>query len=74
VVEQVGTAGFEVELVEDHSALLKRTAADFVFRYGSLQGFWEAVTGDAKLAESACDASRASRPGLFLLLARVVGK
>lgn len=71
VLEQVGGAGFEVDLVEDHTPMLKKTAADFVFRHGSLFGFWQAVTGDAVLAEMACAASRESKPGLFLLLAHV---
>lgn len=70
VVGQVGGAGFEVELVEDHTALLKRTAAEFVFRHGSLHGFWQAVTGDSGLADMACAASRESKPGLFLLMAQ----
>ncbi len=70
VVDQVEAAGFTVEMVEDHSPLLARTAAEFVFRHGSLHGFWRAVTGDAGLAEAACAASRSARPGLFLLIAR----
>ena len=69
VMEQVAGAGFEIDVVEDHSELLKKTAADFVFRHGSLHGFWQAVTGDPELATAACEASRATRPGLFLLMA-----
>jgi ubiquinone/menaquinone biosynthesis C-methylase UbiE len=62
--------GFEVTLLEDHTGLLRRTAAEFVFAHGSLQGFWQAVTGDASMAVAACAASAAARPGLFLLIAR----
>ena len=69
VLEQVGGAGFEVDVVEDHTELLKKTAADFVFRHGSLHGFWQAVTGDPDLATAACAASKATRPGLFLMMA-----
>jgi SAM-dependent methyltransferase len=68
VMEQVAGAGFEIDVVEDHTELLKKTAADFVFRHGSLHGFWQAVTGDPDLAQMACDASRVSKPGLFLLM------
>ena len=68
VMEQVAGAGFEIDVVEEHTELLKKTAADFVFRHGSLHGFWQAVTGDPVLAQMACDASRASKPGLFLLI------
>lgn len=69
VMEQVAGAGFEIDVVEDHTELLKKTAADFVFRHGSLYGFWQAVTGDPDLATAACEASRATRPGLFLMMA-----
>lgn len=69
VMEQVAGAGFEIDVLEEHTGLLKKTAADFVFRYGSLHGFWQAVTGDPDLATAACEASRATRPGLFLMMA-----
>ncbi|GAB1410583.1 hypothetical protein MASR1M90_17370 [Desulfovibrionales bacterium] len=70
VEEQVVRAGFCLEVLEDHTDLLKKTAADFVFRHGSLAGFWQAVTGDAALAAEACAASAQARPGLFALIAR----
>lgn len=69
VMEQVAGAGFEIDVVEEHTELLKKTAADFVFRHGSLHGFWQAVTGDPDLATAACEASKATRPGLFLMMA-----
>ncbi len=72
VTEMVVAAGFEIVTVEDHSRLLTKTAADFVFAHGSLHGFWLAVTGNAALAAAACTASAASRPGLFLLIARKI--
>ena len=68
VREMVSKAGFEILQLEDHSSLLKRTAAEFVFAHGSLLGFWEAVMGDSKRAKAACIASAATRPGLFLLI------
>lgn len=64
------SAGFEILLLEDHTKMLRQTAAEFVFTHGSLHAFWEAVTGDATLATAACEASSAARPGLFLLIAR----
>ncbi|WP_319548369.1 DVU_1556 family methyltransferase [Desulfogranum marinum] len=66
----VSRAGFEILQLEDHSQLLKKTAAEFVFAHGSLQGFWEAVMGDSKQAKAACTASAAARPGLFLLIGK----
>jgi ubiquinone/menaquinone biosynthesis C-methylase UbiE len=74
VMEQVAGAGFEIDVMEEHTELLKKTAADFVFRHGSLHGFWQAVTGDPDLATAACEASRAARPGLFLMMAHAGGK
>jgi SAM-dependent methyltransferase len=70
VAEMVTVAGFEVLVLEDHTRLLKQTAAEFVFAHGSLLAFWEAVTGDKNLATAACTASAAVRPGLFLLIAK----
>ena len=63
-------AGFTVTLLEDHSRLLRETAARFVFAHGSLHGFWLAATGSSELAAQACRASQATKPGLFFLLAK----
>lgn len=70
VKQQVTEAGFAITTLEDHTQLLKKTAAEFVFTHGSLKNFWQAVTGDATQAQAACDASATTRPGLFLLLAK----
>ena len=66
----VEEAGFIIEHLEDHSRLLRQTAAEFVFAHGSLQAFWQAVTGQVALAAAACQTAAALRPGLFLLIAR----
>ncbi len=70
VVDIFTETGFAIEVLEDHTGLLNRTAAEFVFANGSLHGFWQAVTGDAAMAQAACEAAAISCPGLFLLLAR----
>ncbi len=70
VARQVTSAGFVIAILEDHTGLLKKTAAEFIFVHGSLKGFWQAVTGNAELAEAACEVSMAVRPGLFLLVAK----
>lgn len=69
VQRQVEAGGFEIRLLEDHAPLLKQTAAEFIFSHGSLQAFWQEVTGDETLAACACDAAAATRPSLFLLIA-----
>ncbi|TKB12354.1 DVU_1556 family methyltransferase [Desulforhopalus sp. IMCC35007] len=66
----VAGSGFEIILLEDHHQLFKQTAAEFVFAHGSLQGFWQAVTGDTEIADRICQASAATRPSLFLLIAK----
>jgi ubiquinone/menaquinone biosynthesis C-methylase UbiE len=61
-------SGFTIFTAEDHSALLTRAAAEYVFAHGSLQGFWQTITGNAKTAQTLCQLSAASRPGLFLMI------
>jgi SAM-dependent methyltransferase len=70
VKKLVAATGLEILILEDHTRLLNRTAAEFVFTHGSLQEFWRAVTGNADQAAAACGATAALRPGLFLLIAR----
>ncbi|PIE68431.1 MAG: hypothetical protein CSA21_07495 [Deltaproteobacteria bacterium] len=69
VLKLVAESGFIVAYQKDVSSHLQQTAAEFVFRYGSLYGFWFAVTGDQHHAKQACCLSAASRPGLFFLIA-----
>lgn len=70
VMAEVRAAGFEILMVEDQSALLQQTTAEFVFAHGSLQAFWQVVLGDAHIAGETCQAFAALRPGLFVLTAR----
>lgn len=58
---RIAEAGFSVHLFEDHSPLLRRLAAQMVWRCGSL----------AALREAGCGCGPAGgRPGYFLLVAR----
>lgn len=59
-------AGFELLHLEEHTRMLKETAARLVFEHGSLAGFWETVTGCGQTAEQAVCAARVQMPGLFL--------
>lgn len=70
IEKQVEAGGFQILLLEDHAPLLKQTAAEFIFAHGSLQAFWQAVTGDETLAACACDAAATTRPSLFLMIAK----
>lgn len=70
IERQVLSAGFTLKVLEDHTPLLRKTAAEFVFTHGSLQKFWEAVTGNTELAAAACDAAATTKPGMFLLIAQ----
>ncbi len=66
-------AGFRVLHVEDHTRLLKETAARLVFEHGSLEGFWETVTGQGpggrQAAEQAVCTAKKQMPGLYLAVA-----
>jgi arsenite methyltransferase len=68
--EMVSSAGFRLVHFEDHSVALRQLAAELVLAHGSLEAFWQVVTGDASLAQKACLAGRRSLPGLFLLIAK----
>ena len=70
VAELILKHGFALCSCDDFTHLLKQTAAEFVFTHGSIHQFWQAVTGCSESAAAICKASRATRPGLFLLLAQ----
>ncbi len=66
----VESVGFQVDIIEDHTRLLKQLAGQMVFEHGSLNNFWGKVTG------SICDNSLtracrtgALRPGYCMLIA-----
>ncbi len=66
----VESAGFKVDIIEDHTKLLKQLAGQMVFEHGSLNNFWDKVTG------SICDNSLSQacrtgtlRPGYCMLIA-----
>ena len=64
------SAGFEIDLWEDHSDLLKQFAVQFVWTYGSLDNFWAAASGSSAQSDEVRDVVRESRPGYFLLVGR----
>jgi arsenite methyltransferase len=71
IANRVADAGFDLELWEDHSQLLKHLAAQLVWTYGSLEAFWFALgrpdaIGNIEPAEIACR----SRLGYYLAVAR----
>lgn len=71
VENRVAEAGFDLELWEDHTPLLKQLAAQLVWTYGSLDAFWSAlgrsdVTQNKHTAENTCS----NRPGYYMAVAR----
>lgn len=70
VRDMISESGFRINTLEDYSLFLRQTTAEFVFKHGSLYGFWNAVLGDPQQAKALCSASAATRPGLFLLTAQ----
>lgn len=67
-LEHVRAAGFEIDLWEDHSDLLKEFAVQLVWSYGSVAKFLG--LGDEHWAghQAAAESIRESRPGYFLLI------
>lgn len=66
----IESAGFKIDIIEDHTRLLKQLAGQMVFEHGSLNNFWEKVTG------SICDNSLSQacrtgvlRPGYCMIIA-----
>jgi arsenite methyltransferase len=71
VERRMADAGFDLELWEDHSPLLKQLAAQLVWTYGSLDAFWSAFgKADATEKTNAGGAACSSRPGYYLAVAR----
>jgi arsenite methyltransferase len=66
--ELVKTAGFDVDLWEDHSDLLKEFAFQIVWSYGSMENFWGLTKEPLENHEEMSQAIRESRPGYFLLV------
>lgn len=62
--------GFNIVLLENHSQVLHNLAGEFVFAHGSLQNFWQQITGETTKTELVCDCVRQTKPGLFLLIAQ----
>jgi arsenite methyltransferase len=71
VERRVADAGFDLELWEDHTPLLKQLAAQLVWAYGSLDAFWSAL-GRADATDNMSHAGNvcSSRPGYYLAIAR----
>lgn len=61
------TAGFEIEVWEDHSRELRECAARYIFEYGTTDGLWNCGEQAVDALETAM---RSARAGYFLLIAR----
>lgn len=70
LIRLIESVGFQVDMMEDHTRLLKQLAGQMVFEHGSLNNFWEKVTGsicDNSLSQ-ACKTG-ALRPGYCMIIA-----
>lgn len=68
--ECVVSAGFDIELVEDHSDRLKDFAVQMVWRFGSMSGFWRLAGGGAENFDGIGESIREARPGYCLIIGR----
>lgn len=66
---QIASSGFEAELWEDHSVLIKELAARFVLEHGSLTQFWKCFL-PVECATGAAERISLARPGYYLLISR----
>lgn len=66
----VRSAGFEVELLEDHSERLKEFAVNLVWHFGSMADFWKLADGPLPGNDEIPEAIHDSRPGYCLLIGR----
>lgn len=67
---QLAATGFKVHHHQDHSKLFKQRMAEMVFRHGSLEKFWQKVSGSPEKGRRAYTLGKATRPGLFLITAQ----
>jgi arsenite methyltransferase len=63
-------AGFEIELWEDHSDLLKDFAVRIIWTLGSMSAFWGLAGHDEIDPDVVEEIARRSRPGYHLLIGR----
>jgi ubiquinone/menaquinone biosynthesis C-methylase UbiE len=66
--ELVQTAGFDVDIWEDQSDLLKEFTFRILWSYGSMENFWGLTKETIENHEEMSQAIRESRPGYFLLV------
>lgn len=66
----VEDAGFQIELWEDHSRLLRDFAVRIIWELGSMSAFWGWNADDRLAPGSIEEAVRRSNPGYFLLIGR----
>lgn len=59
-----------ITLWEDHTDHLKRLAGQIIFAHGSLERFWQTVTGADLDAGAITETTARLKPGYFLLLAQ----
>lgn len=72
IVRTVEDTGFELFLWEDHSDLLKQTAARAVLEFGSMREFWNFFAPDCEASDLECSLGQV-RPGYYLMAARKKG-
>jgi arsenite methyltransferase len=69
IIHRVESAGFKVELWEDHTQALNAFVAQLIWSNGSLRQFWCRATSRADTTDIQTAITR-SRPGYYLLIAQ----
>lgn len=71
--EQLKEEGFDIQLTEDCSYLLKELLVKIGFRYGSMGAFWNIATQDCIDGCRFQNALKLCKPGYFLMVAKKGG-
>ncbi len=72
IIKIIERCGFQIELWEDHSELLKDFAVHLIFSYGSLDDFWGQFVIDQGDRSKVQDAISILKPGYYLLIAKKI--
>lgn len=63
---------FKILLWEDHTAALKRLAAQLIMAHGSMESFWRCMAPSDGKSSCIQQAVTSARPGYFLLIAKAL--
>lgn len=73
IFKKMELSGFEIDIWEDHSDMLKEFAIRMILSYGSMDEFWSQMSGGLPEVSQMRDIVSMVKPGYFLLIAHKSG-